>query len=309
MKKTEEDVLRAARQLGAELDARLRGTAARVQDPVGIWYNPGTDGWRTRIGTLGPFSLEIWFDRLTGYPGRSLYAGLYSGKPTGLIGVSKKIKPVRIVTDASFEPGRSGLTKPLAKSNFNRPVLEHYDRFAYFGLYNRTPGLAAASDRAFVDRVAGFLESVASVIEGASPTDGPYRPGSGDDRKSVVTAIKRRQGQGRFRYKLVHGHKATCQITGCRAVELLDACHIRPHRGSNDNNSRNGLLLRTDVHTLFDLGLLWIETPSLQVRIADSIRREPLYRGLDGKELRTDDMPLHFPALKQHQKLVARSAK
>jgi putative restriction endonuclease len=52
---------------------------------------------------------------------------------------------------------------------------------------------------------------------------------------------------------------------------LLEAAHIHPYKGAESNNVRNGILLRTDLHTLFDLGLLAIDTESWRVLISQGL--------------------------------------
>ena len=56
-------------------------------------------------------------------------------------------------------------------------------------------------------------------------------------------------------------------MTGCRVVDVLEAAHISPYRGPEDHNSQNGLLLRSDIHTLFDLDLLGINPETLSVEL------------------------------------------
>lgn len=73
-----------------------------------------------------------------------------------------------------------------------------------------------------------------------------------------------------------------CVISGWDIVGLLEAADIRPYRGlADDNEPSNGLLLRCDLHTLFDLDLLGIEPETLTVRLREPIRRPP-YADLDG---------------------------
>lgn len=73
-------------------------------------------------------------------------------------------------------------------------------------------------------------------------------------------------------------------ITGCAVVEVLEAAHIVPYRGDQTNVVHNGLLLRADLHTLFDLGLLRIDPHTRQVHLAESARAD--YPGLHGCALR-----------------------
>ena len=86
-------------------------------------------------------------------------------------------------------------------------------------------------------------------------------------RRRVMREISVRRGQTRFRTRLIRRYGVRCQISGCQFSGLIEAAHIRPYAASEDNSARNGLLLRSDLHTLFDLGLLGIEPTSLRVML------------------------------------------
>lgn len=86
-----------------------------------------------------------------------------------------------------------------------------------------------------------------------------YDPKPGEDlRVTSLRAIKTRQGQPEFRRRLLSAYLSRCAITGTRAIPVLEAAHIDPHRGPHTNKVPNGLLLRSDVHTLFDSFLITI---------------------------------------------------
>ncbi len=68
--------------------------------------------------------------------------------------------------------------------------------------------------------------------------------------------IVARRGQSAFRAALLDAYQNRCAITGCDAVPALEGAHLRPYRGPDSNVVTNGLLLRADIHTLFDLQLL-----------------------------------------------------
>jgi predicted restriction endonuclease len=89
-----------------------------------------------------------------------------------------------------------------------------------------------------------------------------------DARRRTVAAIVQRQGQAEFRQKLLRAYDNRCAITGCSVPLILDAAHIKPYRGPTTNHVQNGLLLRTDLHTLFDVGLLAIDTSTMSIVIA-----------------------------------------
>lgn len=89
-----------------------------------------------------------------------------------------------------------------------------------------------------------------------------------DARRKVLASIVRRQGQTKFRNELMEAYEGRCAISNCAIPELLEAAHIHPYKGAETNDVRNGILLRTDLHTLFDLGLLAIDTGSWAVLIS-----------------------------------------
>jgi HNH endonuclease len=111
-----------------------------------------------------------------------------------------------------------------------------------------------------------------------------YKPSNVDHREKVMQEIRIRRGQQKFRQSLLKVHSNKCVITGCDIVGLLEAAHIRPYRGVDDNHPSNGLLVRCDIHTLFDLDLLGINPNTRQIHFKDSVRRPP-YDSLEGIHL------------------------
>jgi hypothetical protein len=106
-----------------------------------------------------------------------------------------------------------------------------------------------------------------------------------DVRAVVSQQIRRRRGQRKFRDALRKRYRDTCVVTGCGIVDLLEAAHIKTMVGVDVNSPENGLLLRADIHTLFDLNLLWIEPDTLKVCLDASIAKSE-YAGYDGRTLR-----------------------
>jgi len=94
-----------------------------------------------------------------------------------------------------------------------------------------------------------------------------YSPVASDRRQVAMRQIRVRRGQSAFRKALRSRYGEQCMITGCNLMEVVDAAHISPYRGEEDNHPENGLLLRTDLHTLFDLDFLGIHPESLQVQL------------------------------------------
>ena len=112
----------------------------------------------------------------------------------------------------------------------------------------------------------------------------PFVPKDGDWRKLVDRQIRERRGQQEFRNALRKRYVDRCLVTGCKVLEVLEAAHIKPYKGQNDNHPENGLLLRSDIHTLFDLDLLGVEPDGLRVEVHPSLAKE--YKQYAGKRLR-----------------------
>jgi len=104
---------------------------------------------------------------------------------------------------------------------------------------------------------------------GEPPEDeaNPFVLSAHDTREAVLRAIKARRGQRKFRNSLIRRYGPNCMISGCALMDLIEAAHIWPYRGAHSNNVRNGLLLRADLHTLFDLDLLGIHPATLAIKI------------------------------------------
>jgi hypothetical protein len=115
-----------------------------------------------------------------------------------------------------------------------------------------------------------------------------YMPQEEDRRAVIQKQIRERRGQRAFRDALRRRYGDRCLVTGCRLLDVLEAAHIRPYRGENDNHAENGLLLRADIHTLFDLNLLGIEPEGLLIKLHPALGGDQHYAPLEGKKLECD---------------------
>ena len=109
-----------------------------------------------------------------------------------------------------------------------------------------------------------------------------------DERNKRLQEIVKRSGQPKFRTKLLTAYGGRCAITGCDAEAALEAAHIVPFLGPKTDNVSNGLLLRADIHTLFDRDMIGIDPNSLKLVISKSLRGTS-YDNLDGTLLTTPD--------------------
>lgn len=88
-----------------------------------------------------------------------------------------------------------------------------------------------------------------------------------------------RPGQGRFRAAVIELYDGTCPISGCDVLEVLDASHLQGVADDGDDHARNGWLLRTDLHRLFDALLMSIDPETGHVVFAPEVAGS--YRHLD----------------------------
>jgi len=91
-------------------------------------------------------------------------------------------------------------------------------------------------------------------------------------RRMAMRLAVVRQGQPKFRSELLRAYGGCCAVTGCDVPEALEAAHIDPYEGPMSNTLSNGVLLRSDVHSLFDLGLLGINPDNNTVVVAPEIK-------------------------------------
>ena len=80
-----------------------------------------------------------------------------------------------------------------------------------------------------------------------------------------------RLGQGAFRTMITEEYRRRCCITGESTLPVLEAAHIRPVAQNGENKLVNGLLLRADMHILYDQGLIGV-TPDYKVQISSEIK-------------------------------------
>jgi putative restriction endonuclease len=88
---------------------------------------------------------------------------------------------------------------------------------------------------------------------------------------SVLTKV--RLGQGAFRVLVTDAYSRRCSITGEKTLPVLEAAHIKPYAESGPHFISNALLLRSDMHKLFDVGYITI-TNDLRIEVSSRIKEE-----------------------------------
>lgn len=129
------------------------------------------------------------------------------------------------------------------------------------------------TERGFKPGPSAEIEQITQQLGQIEEETGSYNPEDvGDSRKKIIASIIQRRGQSKFRAKLIEAYRGCCSITGCRATPALEAAHITPYKGDDSNTTANGLLLRADIHTLWDLGMIAVDPDTSSVIVADELQ-------------------------------------
>jgi hypothetical protein len=175
--------------------------------------------------------------------------------------------------------------------------------FRYIGLFN----YVSHSGGGPTDFILRRAISDAALIAPEQADADDFDPDDIEDaRERVARTIAQRRGQQAFRDALLAAYEERCAISGCTVVDVLEAAHIVPYQGSATNVVSNGLLLRADLHVLFDCGLIAIDPDKMVVVISSSLRNTG-YQQLNGKAVRLPKAPAHRPnrkALGQQRSLL-----
>ncbi len=112
--------------------------------------------------------------------------------------------------------------------------------------------------------------------------------------------VKPRLGQGAFRVLVTDSYHRRCAVSGERTLPALDAAHIKPFADGGAHEASNGILLRRDIHSLFDAGYVTI-TPQLKFEVSTRIKEEfengRHYYELHGQAIAVPDNPIFAPDL------------
>lgn len=131
----------------------------------------------------------------------------------------------------------------------------------------------------------------------ASAAAGQSRAIPGPTLGTRVPVIPR-LGQGGFQAMVLGAYKARCAVTGHRIRPTLQAAHIRPIAAGGQHRLDNGLLLRSDVHTMFDRGYLTIDGHH-RLRVSPRLRQDfangDEFYARDGASIFVPDLRLDRP--------------
>jgi putative restriction endonuclease len=174
-------------------------------------------------------------------------------------------------------------------------VVAHWqDGYFFFEGFNENGELHLDGNRS-ADSI--LMTEAGTIVEQESSVDLDM---NFDARLRTMASVIRRQGQGAFRTGLLRIYDFRCAITGCSVIQVLDASHIQPYKGTHTSQLSNGLLLRTDLHSLVDFGLMAVH-PEDRTLIVSTALRETEYASLNGTQLRSPIEPEHSPSVSSLQ--------
>ena len=114
-------------------------------------------------------------------------------------------------------------------------------------------------------------------------------------KEKVTQSTTKRVGQDQFHADISRVYGYRCCITGETAPELLQAAHIQDYICKESHHIQNGLLLRIDIHKLFDSGLLYIDQ-HYHVHISPLVSTTE-YKNLENKPISLPNNPSDYPSL------------
>jgi putative restriction endonuclease len=149
-------------------------------------------------------------------------------------------------------------------------------------------GTDEAEGRALWDRI---VDAGASGLFEAMPRASHVRYGN-------PALIRPRLGQGAFRIAVTDAYGRQCAVSGGRVLPALEAAHIRAYGEGGEHEVSNGLLLRRDIHSVFDAGYVTIDQ-DFRFVVSDRVRTDfnngNEYRRLHGTRLTLPSNPRLAP--------------
>lgn len=116
---------------------------------------------------------------------------------------------------------------------------------------------------------------------------------------------KVRVGQSAFRMRLLSSYSNKCAVTGESVEVCLQAAHIAPYSINQNHHVSNGLLLRSDIHNLFDAKLLSFDQNYrvvLSSKLRELVAEHSEYLALEGRKIRLPKNKSHRPSAKELEK-------
>ena len=140
------------------------------------------------------------------------------------------------------------------------------------------------------------LKSAMATLDSNASAISDHLPGG----YGTPTIVRPRLGQGTFRVMITDAYERRCSVSGERTLPVLEAAHIKPFSLVGEHEISNGLLLRSDLHKLFDLGYVTVDPSDRRFNVSHRIKEDFQngrdYYALHGREVRTPQRGYPSPA-------------
>ncbi|BDP42598.1 hypothetical protein DAETH_25670 [Deinococcus aetherius] len=111
--------------------------------------------------------------------------------------------------------------------------------------------------------------------DGARPEERPATAAAVDTpRFGAPRIVRPRLGQGAFRALVTEAYARRCAVTGEKTLPVLEAAHVQPYAEGGPHDVSNGLLLRSDLHRLYDQGYVTVDPDERRLLVSRRIREE-----------------------------------
>ncbi|WP_214071841.1 HNH endonuclease signature motif containing protein [Mucilaginibacter sp. dw_454] len=201
--------------------------------------------------------------KVSGVDADTIYVERQSTGSVAALSKETVIRGVNSLNAAGGVLGRGAMIKTVAKEAaivFLHPDLDWHEH----GKFIRVAGQRTV------------LKALVSALKEATDDD---------VEEAQYYARRMRKGQAQLRNNLLLVYDGKCCVSNTGPENVLQAAHIESHASKGNNNSTNALLLRSDLHDLFDDGLLLIEPSTLKIAIHPSLK-DTDYILYDGDTLR-----------------------
>jgi hypothetical protein len=148
-------------------------------------------------------------------------------------------------------------------------------------------------------------QNVSKILKGISKDDPLCELLSFEAPPREIKEVITREGQQAFRRGLIEIHGTNCAITGECPIEVIDAAHIVNYSDNASQRLDNGILLRADIHRLYDRKLISICPYTLLIKI-DKTLSSSIYWEYNGKKLKTVDNSFPHPFFLKAREIISR---
>jgi hypothetical protein len=152
-------------------------------------------------------------------------------------------------------------------------------------------------------RWANFVAAISSKVGPDTAAQLEWRsPASNTPGGHALSTVRVRVGQQGFRKRLLARQGRICAFTGAAPAAVLEAGHLYSYAELGVHHEHGGLLLRRDIHRLFDDGSITVHPQTLTIDVSADLRDFAQYADLHGAPLQVSLAPGQSEWLLKHWK-------